>query len=145
MFFRFGPQAVARDGDVGILTDADGGGIGVGSTTMFEVLEVFGKPKIKNCMYGTYQWSSPFRLVQSYTSADISGQPDLDVQSRSSMENVYMSADGKLRVGKSFTETTIVAEECFYVFRKLDELETWFGEVGLPAGDQGMGGAGPGA
>ena len=95
MFFRFGPQAVARDGDVGILTDADGGGIGVGSTTMFEVLEVFGKPKIKNCMYGTYQWSSPFRLVQSYTSADISGQPDLDVQSRSSMENVYMSADGK--------------------------------------------------
>eukprot|EP00619_Florenciella_sp_RCC1007_P005284 CAMPEP_0205905738 /NCGR_PEP_ID=MMETSP1325-20131115/1529_1 /ASSEMBLY_ACC=CAM_ASM_000708 /TAXON_ID=236786 /ORGANISM="Florenciella sp., Strain RCC1007" /LENGTH=61 /DNA_ID=CAMNT_0053271675 /DNA_START=63 /DNA_END=248 /DNA_ORIENTATION=- len=60
------------------------------------------------------------------------------------MENVYMSGDGKLRVGKSFTETTIVAEECFYVFRKLEELDTWFDQVGLPPGDQGMGGNGPG-
>ena len=41
--------------------------------------------------------------------------------------------------------TTTATAECFYVFRKLEELETWFGEVGLPAGDQGMGGAGPGA
>ena len=96
---------------------------------MVEVLEVFGRPTVKNELRGTYQWQSNYALEQVYTVGDVSGQLNQPVASRAELECCWMAPDGSMRVGKSMGP----GEADWFVFKKLEELDDWFGVMGFPA------------
>lgn len=97
-----------------------------GDAIAVELLEVFGKPSVKNELRGRYQWPSKFKLEQLYTEGDVGGQRNQPMTSAGGLTTVWISRDGLYRVGRS------EGDSAWFVFKRLLELDNLFAALKLP-------------
>lgn len=129
LFFRYGPAAVPSDEEAQENPMADPANpVPMGYSELVEVLAVFGRPSIKNELRGQFRWESDYRLSQTYTVGDISGQANQQLLSKSEVEWIWMAENGDLRVARSVDGS----DGHWYVFKRLYELGDFFAALNLP-------------
>lgn len=129
LFFRYGSCAVPSDEEAAENPFADPQDpVPMGYTELVEILAVFGRPSIKNELRGQYRWESDYRLSQTYTIGDISGQKNQQLLSKSEVEWIWMSQDGDFRIARSVDGS----QGHWYVFKRLYELDQFFTDLALP-------------